>query len=142
MKAKPEHASNDEHNKNKEEDDHNYIRHLVDEIFTEELLTFCEKVEGEVLNIAFVNDEQESSIERVFPQHQGNSVVKEDLEDYIQEEMYGQNKRQFEEEKIEVICVKPDPIWIFFQEIRACVVVLLIESANKSVVARIYAFTE
>ena len=80
MECKEEQPSNRKDDEEEEKVYHEYIGYFVAEIEAEEIFALWEEVECELLNIALVDYEQKNSIEGVFADVLGYSVVEESLE--------------------------------------------------------------
>ena len=77
VEVKPDQASYREDDDKEEEVNHEDVRHLVDEVETEEVPALGEKVEGEKFHVALVHYVDEHSVERVLADYLGDPVVEE-----------------------------------------------------------------
>ena len=80
MKKEEYKSSNRENHQKEEEVYHEDVENFVREIGTEEVLALHEEVEGKLLHISFIYDEDEDPIERVFPDIFGDPKVEEESE--------------------------------------------------------------
>ena len=103
MKSEEEKAAHRKYDHYEEEVNHDYICYFVRKVSAKEIPALCEEIEGKLLHVSFINDEQENPIERVFPNVFRNTIVKEYFEDAGHKEVGCKCKRQLEEEEIEVI---------------------------------------
>ena len=105
---------------------------------TEEQTTFWEEVEGELLNISFINDQEENSIKRVFPEQLRYSVVEAGPENQGEKYVYGDNAWQLIEEKLEVIGEESDPIRVLVEKVWMRVLLLIIQGFNHLIIRLSY----
>ena len=84
------------------------------EIEAEEVLTLCEKEEGKLFNISFVNHEKKDSRKRVFPNIQWNSIVEKPLEQKRQTKIQQEDDWKFKNKKFQIICEETESFRIFF----------------------------
>ena len=121
----------EEHEEEAQEED---VGQLVREVGAEEVAEFLVEVEGELLYVALVEDEEDEQPEGVLAQVDGDPVVKEQSEEQPQQEEDGEGHGQLVVEEIQVVSKETAALIVFSQEVRVCVVVLVAEGLKEGVV--------
>ena len=75
----------------------------MSKVNTEEVSALSEEVEGKLLNVPLINNEEEDAIEGVLPDVLRYAIVEEKPEDTGKDEVSGEGKGKFKEEEIEVV---------------------------------------
>ena len=130
----PQETSNAEDNEEEEKKYDCDIGHFVVEVDAEEGFALVEEVEGELFDIAFVDDEEEHSWERVFPQVLWQSVVEEYFEDHHQDEVDGDGEGKLEEEKVEIVGEESNSIAISLKVEGIGVILLVVERFHQVII--------
>ena len=133
MECKEEQPSNRKDDEEEEKVYHEYIGYFVAEIEAEEIFALWEEVECELLNIALVDYEQKNSIECVFADVLGYSVVEESLEKHQEDKVSAYHHGKLVEEEFEVIGEETHPILIFREKLRFGIIPLLVQKFSQSI---------
>ena len=87
VECEPKESSDAEDYENEEEVDHDDVRNLMSEVDAEESFALIEEIEGKLLHIALVDDEEKHPIKRIFPEVFWDTIVEQCLEDQWNEEV-------------------------------------------------------
>ena len=103
MKGEEEQPAHRKYDHHEEEINHDYIGYFVGKVGAEEVPALREEVEGKLLHVSLIDDEEEYSVERVLPNVFGDAIIEEDFEDAGHQEVCPKGKGQLEEEEIEIV---------------------------------------
>ena len=127
VEGEPEQPPNAEDDEEEEKEDKGHVGQLVAEVEAEEGLALVEEVEGELLDIALVDDEEQHAREGVLPDVLRQPVVEEQLEHHHQHHVDQEGQGQLEEEKVQVVREETYPVAVPAQEEGVCVVLLVVQ---------------
>ena len=85
----------------------------MSEIYAEEVLALSEEVEGELLNVSLVYDEDQDRVERILSNVARDSEVEEAVEGEGEEQIGQEDGWKLVEEKLKVVCEETKTIWVF-----------------------------
>ena len=115
MEEEEHKPSNRENHKKEEEIYHENILNFVREICAEEVFALHEEVEGKLLHIPFIDNENEDPVQRVFPDILGDPKIEEELEDEQKKKINGKDDGELVIEELKVVGEESHPLSIFLQ---------------------------
>ena len=128
MKAKPEKGAEDVEHDDEEGEDQLKVEELVPEVPAEEVLGLPEEVEGEVLNAALEEHEEEHEFEAVLPEDRAELEVDGDPEDHQEGQVQAEDEGDLDGVQVQVVREEAEAVAVLLQHPPVSVVGLVVES--------------
>ena len=134
VEGEPKQPPDAEDNEEEEKEDEGDVGQLVAEVEAEEGPALVEEVEGELLDVPLVDDEEEHAREGVLPDVLRQPVVEQQLEHHHEQHVYDDGEGQLEEEEVQVVGEEAHPVAVLAEEEGVGVVLLVVEGLDQVLV--------
>ena len=110
------------------------MRYFMRKSSTEEIFALREEVEGKLLNISLVNNQDKDSIEGIFSDIPTDPIMEEKFEQKWHNDVDNRNKRELVEEELKIVGKETNSIRIFQHYLRCCVISLIVNGVENIMV--------